>query len=321
MRQSWTVGLGALLAVGLHGGPQLAESDAHCPVIVTVGATRLTVADVERRLGNDPAQIRKRFVRDVLVVELLYAEEARRRGLEQDAAVRARLDDVLRHAVEQDLRASLDRDQPVTDEQVRRYYAANQARFQTPRRIRIWRILVDDKQLALRIIAEAKGTGGPERWGQRAREHSLDKATRMRRGDLGFVHEDGRTDAPSVRVEPILFAAADRVADGQLVPEPVAEGGRFAVVWRRGSLPAVSRTLEQEAASIRRMLVRSRLRDRVDALVQQLRQRHVSMVDESLLGQVKVPPLEFRPRQRSTTGGSAAPDTSAPPRPGQRGLR
>jgi peptidyl-prolyl cis-trans isomerase C len=332
MRHSRAVGLGALLAVEFYGGVQLAESDSHARVVVTVDATRLTVGDIERRLaqlpdyqlatvGDDPAQIRERFVRDFLVVELFYAAEARRLKLEREPAVRARLDDVLRHAVEQDLREKLDRDQPVTDEQVRRYYVANQARFQTPRRIRIWRILVDDRQLALRIIDEAEGTGGPERWAQLAREHSLDTATRVRRGDLGFVRQDGRTDTPSVRVEPGLFAAADRVADGQLVAEPVPEGKLFAVVWRRGSLPAVSRTLEQEAGSIRRMLVRSRLRDAVDALVQKLRRRHVRVVDESLLRHVEVPPLQFRAQPGSTHRPAAAAANSAPPRPSQRGLR
>jgi peptidyl-prolyl cis-trans isomerase C len=54
-----------------------------------------------------------------------------------------------------------------------------------------------------------------------------------------------------VRFDPVLFAAAARVKDGEMVGEPVKEGDAFAVVWRRGTLPAVRRSVEEEASAIR----------------------------------------------------------------------
>ena len=48
-----------------------------------------------------------------------------------------------------------------------------------------------------------------------------------------------------MRVDPGLFAAADKVKDGELVKEPVKEGTKFAVIRRRGSLEASTRTLDQ----------------------------------------------------------------------------
>jgi hypothetical protein len=35
-----------------------------------------------------------------------------------------------------------------------------------------------------------------------------------------------------------LYEAALALQDGEIGPEPVREGERFAVIWRRGSLPA-----------------------------------------------------------------------------------
>jgi len=61
------------------------------------------------------------------------------------------------------------------------------------------------KQLAKRIIAESQGAGGPARWRNFARDNSLDAATKLRDGDLGFVRPDGSTETPQLRVDPLAF--------------------------------------------------------------------------------------------------------------------
>ena len=89
------------------------------------------------------------------------------------------------------------------------------------------------------------------------------------------MHPDGDTDTPRVRVDPALFRAAQAVKDGQFVPEPVKEGEKFAVVWRRGSLPAKARTVEQERESMQNLLERRRADDAHAALVLKLRAEFV----------------------------------------------
>jgi peptidyl-prolyl cis-trans isomerase C len=110
----------------------------------------------------------------------------------------------------------------------------------------------------------------------------------MRDGDVGFVRPDGRTDAPRVRVEPALFEAADKVKDGELVPEPVPIDGKYAVIWRRGSMPAITRTVEQEARSIQQILLRKRLEDQRKALIESLRKKYVRDENDGLLDYVDV---------------------------------
>ena len=331
MALRWLARLSTLLALVSFAPPQLAQGDGST-VVARVGTAELRAPEVARRwrampshqqaaLGATPERARGRLVHEVLVVELLHDQAVREQRLEQEPAVANAVREALRRGLEQQLRDRVEREHPVTDEEVQSYYEANRARFGTPARLRLWRILVEDEQLARTILSDAQGRNGPLSWANHAREHSLDKATSMRKGDLGFVHRDGRTDAPRVRVDPALFAAAEPVADGALVPDPVREGSRYAVVWRRGSLPETRRSVEQEAAAIRRILLASRVREAVDALVLELHRRHVSAVNESLLDRLELAPPSFAPLPRSSGSDRVPPAASASPSPGERGLR
>jgi peptidyl-prolyl cis-trans isomerase C len=79
-----------------------------------------------------------------------------------------------------------------------------------------------------------------------------------------------------VKADPALFAAASRVKDGEIVPEPVQEGNSWGVIWRRASMPAVHRTIEEESSAIRQVLTRKKMEDATRAMLKKLRSdRHV----------------------------------------------
>lgn len=291
-----------VLALAFAAGTALAQSpsaaDGKSDVAVTVGTSSMTVAEVEKRLaaiphfqlaqfGKTPSEIRKAFVEKVLVPELLFVEEAKRREVEKGPATRDRVRDALRQAMEAELKEAAN---SVSPDEIKSYYDENKHRFNTPRRIKLWRILVKDEAAAKKIIAGVKPTEvtAAERWNKHARDDSLDKSTNMRDGDLGFVTPDGQTEMPQLRVDPALFVAAEKVKDGELVPEPVKEGERFAVVWRRGSLEAVNRTLSQEAPAIRQILARQKVSNQVGDLAKKLQGEHVKNVSYELLSYVNV---------------------------------
>ena len=142
----------------------------------------------------------------------------------------------------------------------------------------------------------------------------------MRRGELGFVMADGRTNRPRVNVDPSLFVAAKSIKNGELAPAPVAEGNQFAVIWRRGSVPAVSRSLQQETHLIRQILTRTKLRDRLNALLTQLRTDQLRDVNAPLLEYVKIdmgaPLAGPKPAVQRHE-----PDGSPDPTPGESGIR
>ncbi len=264
---------------------------------VRVGGKALDADELSRRLGiaaasgelaalsKDEKTAKLLYVERVVVPELLFGAEAERLGLAKKPAFVARENDVLYRALAAAERAA---EPEPSAADVEAYYAAHRADFTRPRRLRLWRILVETEADATKLLGEMKGAGGPERWREASRKLSKDGATRERGGDLGFVHADGFTDVPELRVDKALFEAADKVEDGALVPEPVREGTDFAVVWRRGSLGEVSIPLEAARPTVVRLLLEERASKRIDALVQGLHQAHVSGNTPALVEKLEV---------------------------------
>lgn len=223
------------------------------------------------------------------------------------ARIRPQLDASLAQALEHSLNPT------VSDPEVAAFYQANLAAYQRPPAVRIWRILTNTRDQALKIIAEVKDTPeGAARFGKLAREHSVDTATNMRGGDLGFVQESGQTDIPQVRVNRALFEAASQLKDGELVAEPVSEGSFFAVVWRRGTRPERSRTLDQEADTIRGILLREKRAAELTTLMQSLRKVHLTAYEPELLDATPFPRFEGLPLARPTASPHAAQSPPAP---------
>lgn len=286
----------ALIALGAQTS-SVRAADAGSAVVLRVGSSSVDAGELSRRLhalppyqlatfGRTPQEICQNFIERVLAPELAAAEEAKRLRLRERPELRDTLHHVLVQALADTLRDELSTRGVASDAKVREYYERHRARFETSERIRIWRIAVRDEKAAQAILAEAQGEKGIKKWTELARERSEDKATHLRDGDLGFVRADGTTDVPELRVDPLLFAAAAKVRDGELVPAPIREGNRWAVVWRRGTLPAIRRTLAQESDAIRQLLLRAQLDESALRLAAELRKRHVQQVDYELLENV-----------------------------------
>jgi peptidyl-prolyl cis-trans isomerase C len=272
-------------------------------------------------LGNTPELLKRKVLESELIPDLLYAQEAARLKLDTQPSAKQRTRELLREALERQLRHETAAHSPVTTHDIKAYFEANRSRFETPRRLRIWRILTDDEVLARKIIAESKGVDGIQHWSQFARESSLDKATHLRNGDLGFVHPDGNTDTPTLRVDPALFTAADRLADGELSPEPMKEGLHFAVLWRRGSMKGVTRTVAQEENSIRQVVERKRLEQARDELLTALRSKYLTVDNEALLETFHFTSEGLPARNAVARSTHAAAAASQAPALGERGER
>lgn len=300
MRTTRGSGLAAALAALLLTA---APADAQAPlapggeVVARVGGQVVTAAALERRLASVPPfqlrtfgksqdEIRRNFLDRVVVREILLAEGAKSRGIAEREDVGERVRGILRAALLSRTRMETE-SQPITDAEVRAYYDANAAKYHSPERIAIWRILVGSREDAQRIIAEVKKDVSAKKWNEMARE-SLDKATSMRGGNLGFVAPDGTAGEAGVRVDPKLVEAARQVKDTEIVGEPVPEGTRWAILWRRQTMKPVDRTLEQEATAIRQVLGHERTEKTVDKLTERLRGETSAEVHLELVDQIEI---------------------------------
>lgn len=264
----------------MHVGPRSFSVDE-------LRARLAIVPSVQKRaLGKNDDERRERFVNEVIVPEALFALEAERTRLAEQPGVQGRLKGVLRDALVREFGGELERQQAVTPVEIETYFNEHRAEFSVPKRLRVWWIVVDGSELAQSILSETRGVSGLRRWTELARQHSTDRATRMRSGDLGFVDATGQSSIPSVRVPPEVYAAADTVADGAIVPQPVGVSGRFAAIWRRGSSPAQNVELKDVERRIARALVERRVQELVQRTLQALRRQYVRDLRASLLSEL-----------------------------------
>lgn len=312
----------ALLAVSLS--PSLAAGDAGADAsapaaraelaVVKVGPTAITLGEIESRLavvpavqragwGTTPDAVRRGFVNDVVVPQALLLASAETQGLAAQPPVSYAVERARSNSTLRTLRARVGPADAVSGDDVRAYYEENRANFDSPERIAVWRILCPTGEDAQAVLDALKKDGSTKNFRDLARTHSLDKGTSLRGGDLGLLTDDGASPEPGLRADPAVMRAVLAVHDGDVVGAPVPEGSSFAVVWRRGSLPARHRTLAELAPSIRDAIVKNRLKEAADQLLANLRAAHVRDVNEEILAGAELPADDF-------TGAHGRPDAS-----------
>ena len=224
----------------------------------------------------------------VVVPEALLEAGAAVRKLAEEPRTAREVDRVLSTATIRAVRGRIGPASAVPLDDVRKYYDDNRARYDTPERYLLWRILCKTRDDAALVLEQAKNDPSPKTFGELAREHSLDKATNLRDGNLGFLTPDGASSEPGLRVDPALVRAARSVRDGELVPAPVPEGEYFAVVWRRGTIATNRRTVDDVAAQIRDTLWKARVKEETERLLEALRASKLRDFDSSLVDTIAV---------------------------------
>ncbi len=236
--------------------------------------------------GRTAEDVRRRFLTEIMVPDALLSLGA------EGAKLEARLDvsyDLDRARSNATVRAIRDRVGPasgISADDVRAYYERNIARYDPPERVQVWRILCKTEEEARSVLDAARADPTPKNFAQLARDHSQDKATYLRGGNLGFLTADGSSNEPGLRVTPAIVRAALTVRDGDLVPATVSEGEFFSVVWRRGTSAAKKRAVEEVAPQIRDVLRGERVKEETDKLVLALRAAKVRDVRDDLLDSI-----------------------------------
>ena len=298
-------------------------------VVARVGSRTITAADVSRRIaqlppfqlrafGRTPDEVRRAFVDKVMVREALLAQGAVDAKLADRDEVGERIRGVLRNATLGQVRAEAGGGGPVTDAEVKAYYEANATKYHAPARIQIWRIQVAKRDDAMAVLADLKKDPSPKHWNELAREQSLDRATNLRSGNLGFVAPDGTTTEAGVKVDPAILAAATKAKDGELLAAPVQDGERWSVIWRRNMMPAIDRDLATEAPLIKPILAHDRGETKARALVEKLRTNFLTDYNPDVVDMLEVSNTgDLQPVRRPGTMQARKPLNAQPiPAPG-----
>lgn len=285
-------------AVAVASGSPVRADVPDDTVVARVGAQSITAGELTRRMltmppfqlkmfGRTEDEIKKNFLERVMVRDLLLSQGAEEQKLPADETVEERVRATLRAAMVQQIRLDVQAT-PITEAEVEKFYKDNADKFRAPERIAMWRILVATREDAAKIIEEVKKDNSVKRWNDLARERSLDKATNMRGGNLGYVGPDGKTTDGAITVEGSVLERLKAIKDGELSTEPVKEADRWAVVWRRQTMKAVDRALDQEAPGIKQTIARQRVEDRLKEILVKAREAHVRDLKIELADEVTV---------------------------------
>ena len=308
-----------LIVMALFALPRAAGADAdearRREIVATVGRRQITLGELETRLatvprfqlttfGNTPTEIRARFLQTVIVPEVLYALSAEDKHIDQSPLGRHERNRVLSDGTIRAIKATLPKARDLSDEAVKHYFEEHKSRFETEEGILVWRILCATREEAVTVLESAKKTPTVDAFGVLAREHSIDKATHLRNGNVGFLSPDGTSNEAGLKVDPQIVKAAALVKDGEFVKEPVKEGDHFAVVWRRGTRAASHRTRESLEPQIRDAMVREAGEKEVEKAIAELKAKNVKDVDLPLLNLVDIRRVDgaVLPKHRGDAG-------------------
>jgi peptidyl-prolyl cis-trans isomerase C len=269
-------------------------------VVIQAGKKSVTVAELQKRwlqlpafqrkaLGETEAERIQVFVERWILPELLLTQVPANPKNLLNERWQAIEKSVLQQALAERIRKQSDADSPVTDADIKAFIESNQKDLEQPERLRIYRILVATEPEAVALIQKLRGAPDFETWKNTAREKSLDRATNMRGGELGFVAADGKTERVELQVDPALFAAAAKLKDGEIGKLPIREGDKFAVVWRRGHTAELRANPANLAKTVRAHLRESRAAAAFNELVSQLRTKYVKDFNPSRLDGVEFP--------------------------------
>jgi len=302
------VGFATLVAVGAASlsvsFAQTPTATADDPVVARIGDREVHASSIKRALAGVPAfelaalgttklDILKKYVDEAMVREELLAIAAKNKGALDDRSVGMQLRKAAAGMLVRKTLAALGGRDAVPMSEVQAYYEQHKAEYQTPERVRIAHIVVANKADADAVLAKVLADPTREGWAKLCADTSLDPNTKRTAGDLGFVSADGRSSEPKVVVPKKLAEVAFTLKDGDIAKEPVQTEAGWHVLWRRGSVPALVRTVEMEEPTIRELLFEKKQQDAYKSLLEKLRTQTPVEIDEEL---IPIPTIEVGPR-------------------------
>jgi peptidyl-prolyl cis-trans isomerase C len=292
--RSQPAGPGASASSGMLK-PELASK-----VLAQVGDRTITLGDyaaaLERmdrfeRIRYQTPERRKLLLDEMIGAELLAAE-ARRRGLDREPMVQARVRQAMRDALLAEVHRKVPGPEEIPEEAVRAYYGKHRADFFTPERRRLSAVVTRERGVAEQVLEKARGTDS-ETWGRLVERYSVrpdanDATDAGLRGDLGFVAEavkDSESGVPAaVRAAAFQIGKQGDVFDGVIDAE-----GEFYVIRLVAKVEAGHRAYAEAERSIRVTLSQRALREAEAALEAELRKKYPVEIDEAALKQVRAP--------------------------------
>ncbi len=253
-------------------------------VVATVGSETITLKEVDERIAKMPPYYqnmlkdRKKELVEDLVLEKLFYNEAKKRGLQNDKEVKETLAEAQKKImISKFIKDEVEVKSAVTDKEAQDYYDSHREEFAIPERWGASHILVKTEEEAKAVLDElSKGKSFEEL----AKEKSQD-ASAKKGGDLGYFAKG--------QMVPEFEETAMKLEVGQTSGIVKTQFGFHIIKLTDKKAPEAQQFKDVEAR-IKNELTMKKRRDVFDKLVESLKSRTKTSINESLL--TKAPAAE-----------------------------
>jgi peptidyl-prolyl cis-trans isomerase C len=252
--------LGAATAVVLPAGGAKAQEDPNKVVAIvdgeqiTLGDLSVAARDMQQDLAQVPPDLRMQMVIDAVVEIKLFEKAAIKEGLDKTEPVLKRLALLRARALRNEYLLNKVA-KVVTDEEVKKRYDEEAAKFVAGDELHLYHILVKTEDEAKAVIADLDKGGDFEKI---AKEKSSDPGSGSSGGDLGFIGK-GKTVQP-------FEDAAFKLDVGQYTKTPVQSQFGWHVIKLTEKRKQEPPAFGDRQASIRQELLTQFLQAEVKAL-------------------------------------------------------
>jgi peptidyl-prolyl cis-trans isomerase C len=285
------------------GGPGAPAQSAEelKTVLARIDDVTITLGDFEDRINRQSPYIRARYTSleqkkeflDSLVRFEVLAKEAARRGYDKDSEVVRTMKQVMITKLMRDELDDKISGSNVADDEMKKYYDANQSDFVKPEEVRVSAIIVKNRAQADRVLLDAKAEPGKTNKGFRdlVTKYSQDDETKLRGGDLRYFPATGVEEGGGATIlSPVVKAAFALANTGDVSGVVDAGNGSYYILKQTGKQHATTRSFEDAKPQIRNKLFRDKRLKAQQDFVDRLRGQAKIEVDEANLAKVRIDP-------------------------------
>lgn len=277
-------------------GPPVASGP---PVVARLGEDIVTVDDLQWYLDSrsagpgiaSPDQVVEERLHELIVGKAL-AREARNMNLDQDAAVKYAIEQMLGRKLieEQVVKPVMARE--VSWDEIEQYYTRHRERYVRPRQVRIADIFLaapeeggqgqreQKLQEARLVLAEARKAASKRFGFSRLIQERSDRHPSYDKGDTGFFDEQG---SPLGLESELVARAFALERTGEVCDHVIETSDGFHIIMLVGNRPAVNREMESVAARIEQEIRQAEIDKKQENLVRSLLAKaNIETFDEEL---------------------------------------
>jgi len=312
--------IAAVLVCGCRK-PQQEESEEE--ILARIGDVKISVKEFQDTINSytpylrskyNTPEMKKRKLEEMVRFELL-AMEAKKRGYDKDPMVqRALRQSLIRELliVEVEDKVKLE---DISEEEMKKYYEDHPEKYHKPAQRRVAHILVKDKALADKILADVLNDEmNAVKFRDLVIRHSEDPVNKTHGGDMGyFSSPEERTEHEPPIDDKILKALYGLEKVGEVYKEVIEMDEGFHIIKYTSTKPETHRTYDQVKRQIQSILWKQKREEAKEKFIEALRKKADVKINEKLFDKIQIPEPSGSKMGMGGAGPPKTPMDIAPP--------